>query len=128
MELNFAITCEDAFVDQSNRLSIIKTFNEIITDNLPAVHSKLAIVTNYSLTEKERNKKHIQLIKIFNPLNQQIVELETQTKKEKQRENMQFIGFFHNIPLEKDGIYKIEIYLDGKLQEKKLSLKVIKNN
>lgn len=125
MKLNFAIICEHAFIDKEERLSIIQTFDAIKSNIFPITHPKLTVVAVYSLERKDEGKKHLQLVSIFNPEGERIAEVPNFLEYTGGKMKAQFISYFFNLPLQRDGTYKIKINLNERLI-KELPLEVIK--
>lgn len=125
MKLNYALISEDASVDSEQRLTIINTFNEIKSDNFPAVHPKLVVVTSYYLEEDEQGKVCSQLVKILDPSGLEVSRLTISTKEGGRDKNIQFLSYFSNLPLKVAGSYKVEIHVDDILI-KELTFNVLK--
>ena len=114
-KLSFAIICEHAFIDQGNRLTIIQTFDEIKAKNFPAIHPKLAVVTNYISDERDPEKNIDHLVIISDPDGEKIADLPI--KRTGIEKKTQFISYFNDLPLKKPGTYNIEIKHNGNTVE-----------
>ncbi len=117
MKLNFAIICDNAFVDKSNRLSIIQTFEEIYANKFPAIQTRLTVVSNYkkeSESEEEEISSLKNITRIKDPKGNKIAEVVVEAPLA--QGNNQFISYFNGIPIAQEGIYLIEIYLNNELK------------
>lgn len=128
MKFNFAIICDNAFLDKQNRLNIVQSFNTINAEEFPAIHQRLTVVTNYIAEAKDLNKKKEQTVAIFDPENHKIIDntIVTETNTTTGNE-VQFISYFLNIPLKTEGTYTVKVYLDqDKKPVKELPLHAVK--
>lgn len=125
MKLNFIVTCEHAFADSEQRISIIQVFNTIKAKSFPVIHPKLTVVTHYTLEDKELGGTFSQSIEVFDPAGKRMADIALDfTGKER---NVQTIGYFYNLPIGVEGTYKIRVDVDGKTV-KELNLEVIKEH
>ena len=125
MKLNFAIVCDNAFVDQNNRLSIIQTFNNIFAENFPAVHTRLTIVSSFSKEDKDTVKQEVRnFTKIIDPNGKQIAESVVEARVAP--DATQFISYFNGLLLKEPGDYLIKIILEND-NEVSLPLHVIRS-
>lgn len=106
--LNFIIVCEDAFLSQTNTLSIIKIFDKLKVEKVPAVIAKFSIVTKF----KTNNGSHDHKIIIKNEQSDIIAELKGTINIEDSKSFGQYIGTFLGLRFESFGKYTIEIEID----------------
>ena len=122
IKLNFVIICESVIVDkETNNLSFLNIFENIIASGVPAIHPKFTIITKFEGGVGEHNHKII-------ISHESIGGVGTLSGKINFGENQktQYIGRFVGFTFPKFGKYMIEIYVDSHLQPLKGSLEVIK--
>lgn len=107
--LRFVIVCEDAFMSQSNTLSIIKIFDKLRVDNIPAVIAKFSIVSKFKIN----NGSHDYKIVIKNEDDKKIIELPGNINIEDAKSFGQHIGTFLGVKFENFGKYIVEIEIDN---------------
>ena len=107
--LKFIIICEDAFMSQSNTLSIIKIFDKLKVENVPAVIAKFSVVTKFKIDHGLHKHKII----IKNSKDELIIELEGDIMIEDSKSFGQYIGTFLGIRFKTFGKYTIEIEIDS---------------
>lgn len=115
MKLNFAIICDNAFIDKEGRLTVVQTFNIIKSQSFPAIHPRLTVVTNYSSDNDDPTQELEHLVRILDPDGKEISNLVI--KREGVKKETQFISYFSGLPFEKPGIYKVEILLNNENQK-----------
>jgi len=115
MKLNYALTCDNAFTDESGRINIIQTFENIKASDVPAIHPKFTVITNYLFeNDSEKGQEYTQLIELFfHDSNEMIASLSTKATPPSASTSINFIGYFVGIKFEKYGIYDIKIKLNG---------------
>ena len=63
MKLRFIIISDNAFADETGRLSIIQAFDIIKAPSFPAIHPRLSIVARWDLeNDAEKRQSHKQEI------------------------------------------------------------------
>lgn len=128
MKIKFAIISESAFTDADGRLNIIQTFNIIRASSFPAIHPKLAIVTNIELDPKEATAGTIsQSTEIVHSDSGKILaKSEPIDMKVSQKKNVQFISNFIGLRFDKPSEYDINLVIDKKTLPKVASFTVEK--
>lgn len=130
MKLKYIIVAENIYTDNEGRLNINQAYDIIYASSFPAIHPKISIVTRW-MFEKKDNKKltYKQKIKIVNSKNNKVV-LETDEfglrANEKNNKGLVFISNITNIELDTSGIYKIFVYMNGKLEKETAAIDVKK--
>lgn len=110
MELNFALICESATLDERNRLTILNVFDEIKTDKneIGIIPYVISVVTNYSV---EQGVVHVQKLLVKND-GGDILKEEITENSNKEKPKIGFLGKL-TINFPDYGNYKVELYLDG---------------
>lgn len=109
VKLNFLHICENAFVSQDKKLSVINIFNQIRASNFPAAHPKFSIVTNISGIEGE----YSEVVEIIAP-NGEIVARAENNKMIIQKDGAaNFIANFIGVVFPVDGKYKIVVKVNN---------------
>lgn len=132
MKLNFAIICDNAFIDKDGRLNIIQTFDTITTAAFPAIHPRLTFVTSHSLYKEEGGNTYIQEVEIISKDSKTIIASAKSKPKEtnKDTKNIQFITYFVGLKFEKTttGIYQIKFkFGENDKDIKEFEVKLIPN-
>ena len=111
-KLNYLLTCDQAFSDEKNKLSIIGVFDRIQSKAVPAIHPRFSIVVN---TTGDLNSSHLEKIEIINLQNNlPVASLEQQINFTSS--NMHnFLGNFINTLFPNFGKYWIKVSIDEKI-------------
>ncbi len=111
--LQYVILCDDVAVYQdSNKVAVLGVFEQIFVEQLPTSHPKFWLMTRFTNglgSYKTQNK-------IINPLGDPVFESEEvsftlDSTVSGYNINGQLVG----LPLENEGIYWVETYLDGNI-------------
>src|SRR3990167_2750192 len=97
LKLDFAIICDNAFLDANGKLNINGVFDTIKSTGFPAAHKNMSIVIKMKMPEGLYNE----IVKI---------------KKDKSGTH-QFIQHFINTIFPEAGDYAVEIHINGNLIE-----------
>lgn len=126
MKIKFAIICESAFTDSEGRLNIIQTFNIIRASSFPAIHPKLAVVTNIELESKEISAETISQSTeiVHRGSGKMLAKSEPVNMKVSQKKNVQFISNFIGLRFDKPGEYDINLVIDKRTHSKAASFMV----
>ncbi|MEK7078670.1 MAG: hypothetical protein AAB929_01245 [Patescibacteria group bacterium] len=129
MKIKFAIISESAFTDAEGRLNIIQTFNIIRASSFPAIHPRLAIVTNIELDPKEAAAGTISQSTeiVHNDSEKILAKSEPVAMKVSQEKNVQFISNFIGLGFDKPGEYYVNLVIDKKRHSKIASFTVEKS-
>jgi hypothetical protein len=120
-KLNFLHICETAFLaKENNNLSIINIFDQIKTQGFPAIHPRFMVVVNLTLEVSGMHTFSLTIVKDF----KKIVELNSPYNRTEL--NMQIIQTFVNFAFPEEGVYSVQVALDGQMIGSK-DLTVIKN-
>lgn len=104
-KLNFLHVCENAFLTEGNKnLNLIGIFDTIFSKGFPTTHPRFSVVVN--LSAETSSHKTILVIK---KSDQKLFELNTTFEGNRH----QIIQSFVNFPFPEEGVYLIEINLDG---------------
>jgi len=109
IKLNFLHVCENAFVSQDGKLSIIGIFNQIKADNFPAAHPKLSIVSSVS----GGVGKYAEIIEIVSPRAEVIAQVENDIEIQREGGSANLIASFVNLIFLMSGKYTIRIKING---------------
>lgn len=122
IQQNFAIICESAVIDKyTNKLYLLGIFTNINAKNVPAIHSGLVVVTNFSGGAGEHDHKII----IKHDDGTEIGRLEGKIRFSPEGKNTQYIGRFIGVPFPKYGAYYAYIYVDNQEQPLKAKINVV---
>lgn len=111
VKLNFLHVCENAFVAQDGKMSIIGIFNQIKASNFPAAYPKLSIVSSISGAIGD----YLEVIEIVSPRAEVIARVENNIKIQKEGGAANLIAGFINLVFIIDGKYTIRIKINGDL-------------
>jgi len=114
MKLKFIIICDNAFIDQGGKLNIIQSFDNIATPGFPAIHPRLSIVTRWEFEEGDD--------KLIGH-KQKLIIAEEKTK-ETIAEPPEYINNIIGLKFDREGLYKIHVYMDGEKSEDEASFEV----
>ncbi len=129
MRLRFTIVCDNAFTDKEGRLNIIQTYDVIETSKFPARHLRLTIVSNYEFEENDpRKKDYSQTIKIVQDKTGNEIIKGTMDLKIKERGGnyIQFINNIIALQFNDEGVYNVDLELNGEQFPKAASFVVKK--
>jgi hypothetical protein len=115
VKLNYVIIADNAFFSQENNtLNIIGIFDKIAVENFPALHSKLSIVTSCTGPVGTYQQK---LILKSSDGTGPAMELKGEIKILNEGQKAQLIANITAIPLLSKGEYRVNVEIDGELQE-----------
>ena len=110
-KLNFIHVCDSAFISQQGNLNIIGIFENILVAKFPAIHPRITIVFNVA----GNNGTHEFLLQIKDEKNHGIgPEIKGNFQLDGNKQTFGFIGTIGNIKFEHEGIYYVDITVDGK--------------
>jgi uncharacterized membrane protein len=118
MDIQIAVLC-DAATDNNGKLNILGTFDTIYTSQLPAVHPQCAIAIRMTFNKVEEGSHKVKLNfvdedgKPVTPLNIEIP-LEVLVPDETIFLSRNFIVNIQNLKFEKEGLYSVNIAVDGR--------------
>jgi hypothetical protein len=109
MKLNFAVICDNAFVDDSSRLNIIQIFDTIRAHSFPAVHPRLTIATSFALQESDDKTSSHTLNTTIKRISdgKEIATTTNSVSPNEKTKNLQFISYFVGLPIDGEGEYEI---------------------
>jgi len=115
MKLNFTIICDNAFTDQQGRLNIIQIFEHISSKSYPATYPRMVIVTNYSVTEEEKNKEYIQILEITERKTKKVLSTTNPISivPTENVNNMNYLCYFNGLTFTDPGDYDVTIKING---------------
>ena len=110
MKLNFILFCDKAeLITKGGKTNLFGVFDTIYADRFPAIHEKMTIAVNI---DKESGKhREFFLIKKDGSVVGKGEVLEFNGEKPRH----QFLHTVSDIPLPKEGMYEVEIYIDDQL-------------
>lgn len=109
VKLNFLHVCENAFVSQDGKLSIISIFNQIRANKFPAAHPKLSIVSSVS----GGVGKYTEMIEIVSPRAEVIAQVENDIEIQREGGSANLIASFVNLIFLMSGKYIIRVKING---------------
>ncbi len=110
--LNYTIICDDVRQEAGGKISIMGLFENIYATKFPAVHSRLAIINEWS----EGKGEFTSLTQILSPDKKKVVRKTTSKIKLKEAHiRHRDISIHLNIEFPVSGNYWIEIFLDDDL-------------
>lgn len=110
VKLNFLHVCENSFISQEGKLSIIGVFNQIRFGRLPAVYPVFSIVAGIT-GEKGTYTEEIQIISPDGELIASIKNEKAEVRESNGATN--FIANFAGFVFSKKGKYSVKIKIDG---------------
>ena len=118
MDIQVAVLC-DAATDNNGKLNILGTFDTIFTAQLPAVHPQCSIALRMMFNKVEEGPHKIRLNFVDEdgkslmqkPIEQQV---DVQVPDETIFLSRNFIVNIQNLRFEKEGLYSIDIAVDGR--------------
>lgn len=118
MELQVAVLC-DAATDNNGKLNILGTFDTIFTGQLPAVHPQCSIALRMMFNKVEEGHHKVRLNFVDEDgksLMQKPIEqsVDVQVPEETIFLSRNFIVNIQNLKFEKEGLYSIDIAVDGR--------------
>ncbi len=110
VKLNFLHVCENAFVSQDGKLSVVGIFNQIKAANFPAAHPKLSIVSSFAGDAGN----YSEIIEIVSPTGEIIARAENnEIGIEKSGGSANFIANFIGLVFSLEGKYIIRAKVNG---------------
>jgi len=119
MNIDFAVVCDYALVDQFGKLSVIGVFHHIWVKQFPTVHPRLHLVIRLKGTRTEVGQ-HDVLIRLLNEENEEIINGEGKVHFPEppagilEVEAGAVLAF--DVPFKKAGRYRFEIQVDSEPQ------------
>lgn len=118
MQIQVAVLC-DAATDNSGKLNILGTFDTIFTSQLPAVHPQCAIALRLMFEKAEEGRHEVRLDFVDEdgkPLTKDpiVQPVDVQVPEETIFLSRNFIVNIQNLRFEKEGLYSINVALDGR--------------
>src|SRR5262245_39490626 len=118
MDIQVAVLC-DAATDNNGKLNILGTFDTIFTAQLPAIHPQCSIALRMMFNKVEEGQHKIRLNFVDEdgkslmqkPIEQQV---DVQVPEETIFLSRNFIVNIQNLRFEKEGLYSIDIAVDGR--------------
>jgi len=118
MDIQIAVLC-DAATDNNGKLNILGTFDTIYTSQLPAIHPQCAIAIRMTFNKVEEGAHKVKLNfvdedgKAVTPQNIEIP-LDVLVPEETIFLSRNFIVNIQNLKFEKEGLYSVNIAVDGR--------------
>ena len=108
IKLKNLLICEDAVVAKDGKLSVINIFTEIKSENFPAMHPKLTIISMVT----GDNGSYDERIEIISPDNETISKVDGKAEI-LGPDGSGFLANFINLPFLKEGKFWIKVSIDG---------------
>lgn len=128
MRLKFIIVSDNAFTDKEDGLNIIQTFDIIKTRGFPAIHPRISVVTKWEFEPADDKKSpHKQkLIIIEGKTGNKIAETPERelTAGSEGTKSLQYINNFMGLKFDREGTYKIQVYMDEEKNKEEASFEV----
>ena len=125
IKLNFLHVCDYASFSVGGKLNILGIFKNINTPKVPVVHPQLFVVTNITITKPNNAGNYKEIIKIVDNEGDDILKplefnLKPSSNKErpgKKKKDIQIgvVAEINNIQFSKEGNYKVQVNINGKL-------------
>lgn len=117
MDIQIAVLC-DAATDNSGKLNILGTFDTIFTSQLPARHPQCTIALRMTFSKSEEGKHLVKLNfvdedgkSVMQPIDMPV---EVQVPEDTIFLSRNFVVNIQGLQFEKQGLYSIDIALDGR--------------
>lgn len=116
MNIDFAVVCDYALVDQFGKLSVIGVFHHIWVQKFPTIHPRLHLVIRLKGTRTEIGQHDVQ-IRLLNEKNEEIINGEGQVHFPEppagvlEVEAGAVLAF--DVPFNSPGQYRFEIQVDA---------------
>lgn len=117
MDIQIAVLC-DAATDNNGKLNILGTFDTIYTSQLPAVHPQCSIAIRMTFNKVEEGAHKVKLNfvdedgrSVMPPIE---IPLEVAIPEETIFLSRNFIVNIQKLKFEKEGLYSIDIAVDGR--------------
>jgi len=131
MKLRFIIISDNAFADETGRLTIIQAFDNISASGFPAIHPRISIVTRWDLnSEEEKMMTHKQTIAIYEKsTGNEIAKTPERTLKANpgHDSSIQFINNIIGIKFDRAGVYQVKVQMDDEIEDVNLEVKQAPN-
>jgi len=115
---NFLLVCENALLDNNNKLSLIGIFSAINTSKVPAMHPNLFVVANLSIEEIKKVTNIKLSVEIFSPSGKQIIQkppvIERPLEVKDSTQNVGCIFEIRNILFPEFGLYDVNLVINDK--------------
>ena len=117
MDIQIAVLC-DAATNTHEKLNILGTFDTIYSPKFPAVHPQCAVAIRMSFNKSEEGSHKVKLQFVDEdgkPFIQPIeMPVEVVVPEDSIFLSRNFIVNFQNLKFEKEGLYSVDIALDGR--------------
>lgn len=118
-EKNFVILCDEAFLGEAGKVSIIGIFERIFADKMPAVHLKSVLVGNFNVNDNKTSEANVKIDLVDiegNTVGLSIpnIKLNIPLSSSKIR-RVGFIYALGNLKFEKYGVYKFLVTIDSEI-------------
>jgi Family of unknown function (DUF6941) len=117
MDIQIAVLC-DAATDNNGKLNILGTFDTIYTSQLPAIHPQCSIALRMTFSKVEEGAHKVKLNfvdedghSVMPPIE---IPIEVQVPDETIFLSRNFIVNIQKLKFEKEGLYSIDIAVDGR--------------
>ena len=116
MNIDFAVVCDYALVDQFGKLSVIGVFHHIWVQKFPTIHPRLHLVIRLKGTRTEVGQHDVQ-IRLLNEQNEEIINGEGKVNFPEppagvlEVEAGAVLAF--DVPFNSPGQYRFEIHVDA---------------
>ena len=109
-KINFIIFCNDVKQEANKNLNAMGIFDTIVAEKFPAVHKQMFVVVNFDIS----SGPHKEFFKISR--NGEAVLTSEEFDFNVPGDKHQFIHRIDGLNLPEPGKYKVEIFIDGKLE------------
>jgi hypothetical protein len=117
MDIQIAVLC-DAATDNNGKLNLLGTFDTIFTSQLPAIHPQCSIALRMTFNKVEEGHHKVKLNfvdedgrSVMPPIEMPV---DVQVPEETIFLSRNFIVNIQKLKFEKDGLYSIDIAVDGR--------------
>ena len=117
MDIQIAVLC-DAATDNNGKLNILGTFDTIYTSQLPAIHPQCSIAIRMTFNKSEEGTRAVKLNfvdedgkSVMPPIE---IPIEVAVPEETIFLSRNFIVNIQKLKFEKEGLYSIDIAVDGR--------------
>jgi len=117
MDIQIAVLC-DAATDNNGKLNLLGTFDTIFTSQLPAIHPQcsIAVRMTFNKVEEGHHKAKLNFVDedgkpVMPPIEMPV---DVQVPEETIFLSRNFIVNIHQLKFEKEGLYSIDIAVDGR--------------
>ena len=118
LKINYSHLCEKAFLSQNGNLNLIGIFEKVAAQKFPVVFPHLSIVTSL-VGEPGKHQVTIKIIntgsqeEMIKPINLNLNIEENKKNPSAKAQNLRIIGDINNLTLKEEGLYEVQILLNG---------------